>query len=469
MPFRIRCIPRNVAPRAWLFAAGVVLPGWCAETPANEADQPHQLFIGTDLKVPWQGDYAEVARFQDSRVVVRDEDGRAVVLSQAVDFRWERRPKVGRSPLTISNVDHTRLYSIGRDPATKWNNIQTQLSAYQSTQADIATGEYAAVSSGQGPNQATMKRLYGLDSGRMAGMQVPDHGQYSEDLRAGRITLEQVAAAATDSMTQVLDQNLSAPDGEFFRERAREESAEESYDSFELQFDIASREPIADAHAVISARVVTKDAPEGGMVIFPQRLGKLDTNSRRFKVRKAGLADGFKLEEVQVRVFAHGIELGSNLSERSRAISANEARGFLLLAHLTDHRDETLGPQPVWDLAPPELWAANDGADFDFTVVVSLNVHGQILGVHENEAEARASLAAVEVADLRTKRSGPNLRGVEDLIAAETAGRRRDPDQAGQLPARVVALVERMVFMPALEQGVPVPSIATVNLAEFFR
>ena len=55
---------------------------------------------------------------------------------------------------------------------------------------------------------------------------------------------------------------------------------------------------------------------------------------------------------------------------------------------------------------------------------------------------------------------------MEKLSAPRTPS---ELDQTGQLPPQIVSIVGRIVFMPALEEGYPVPSISRINLADFFR
>ncbi len=465
-----------------LLLVASISPALHAQSPASDAAKTHRFFVGTDLKVQWEDDIVDVARFDGAKVAVRDADGRLVLLPQTTNLRWERRPKISRAPVTITNLDHHRMYSVGRDPATHWHNIQTTLNDQQSVRQDITTTQYNQLVSdpNAGPNTETMKRLYGVDGGRWADMQVPDHGQYAQDLRGGKFqtgdpllgnidNMGKVKEAALDVMLDTNDQALNVPSGDFFQDRIADDKRDQSYDSFELQFDVSSREPIADAYAVIWARILTPDDPEGSSTVFHQRLGKLDASPRRIRVRKAGLPAGFKLTDITVEVCSHGIELGTNLSERSQSLTAGEARGFLLLAHLADHKGETIPAQPVWDLAPAELWAAADGQAFDYPVFVTLDEHGQVLGVHRTEKEARDSLAAVDVSQLRTKATATTLPAMENLIAANAAKSADELSQTDRLPNQIVSLVGRTVFMPALDNGAPIPSYLTVNLADFFR
>jgi len=107
----------SLPPGSRLLLAFVV--PWAAHAQSSSVAQvkTHQLYIGTDLQVEWQGGYVDVARFDGSRVVVRDGDDQPVVLPKMPNVRWERRPKVSRALVSISNLDHARMYSVGQDPA----------------------------------------------------------------------------------------------------------------------------------------------------------------------------------------------------------------------------------------------------------------------------------------------------------------------------------------------------------------
>jgi len=352
----------------------------------------------------------------------------------------------------------------------------------QAVRQDLTSGEYSRLVSDPlaGPNTETLKRLYGVGAGRWTDMQAPDHGRYADDLQAGLFKtgdessgnvdmMGKVKEAAMSVMLDTYDEALQVPTWELYQEKIANDKQAQGYDSFELFFDVTSCEPIADAQAVIWARITTPDNPEGNPAVFHERIGRLDTSPHRVRVRKAGLPAGFQLTDITVQVRAHGIELGSNLSERSQSLTNDEARGFLLLAHLADHKQETLAAQPVWELAPAELWAAAHGQAFDYPVVVSLNEHGQVMGVHTTTEEARASLQVVDADEIRSRATSAPLRGVEDLAAANPPRTVRELDQSGRIPDRITDLVSRTTFMPALAEGVPVASYITVNLADFFR
>lgn len=425
-----------------------------------------KIFIGSDLEVKWQEDFVDVANFKGSHVVVHDSEANPVVLTKANEYRWKRRMKVSRAPVTIENLDHRRLYSVNRDPTMRQAAVQITMTEQQATKQDIAVGEMVAVSSGQGPSQATMNRLYNVSPGRTSGMHVPDHGQYSEDLRQGIVTLEQVGNAAAEVMNQTFDQGLYQPDQEFYQKRRQTDDEDEGFDRVEMKFDIASSEAIADAHAVVRATVTTPDSLEGSVMVLHQRIGKLDAKPRRITVRKAGLPAGFKLEEIQVEVYSRGCEIGSNLSERSREVSIDEARGFLLLAHMADFHGESISSRPVWDLAPPELWSASESDLFDYPVFVSLDEFGRILGIHQTIGQARDSLEIIDASEIRAKNTGAVFSELESFQGQEIT---TELDQSGQLPRELVSIVGRMMFMPALENGIPVPSALSVNLADFIR
>src|SRR5690606_12117781 len=85
-------------------------------------------------------------------------------------------------------------------------------------------------------------------------------------------------------------------------------------------------------------------------------------------------------------------------------MTREQAREFLLLSHISEHAVETLGPTPVWELAPPAVLAGKDPAAFNYRVVVNVDADGTVISIHDGEDEAKAFLDLVhEESALRSR------------------------------------------------------------------
>jgi hypothetical protein len=252
-------------------------------------------------------------------------------------------------------------------------------------------------------------------------------------------------------------------------ERMQGADAEGGHDVMELTFTVSSPDPIADAYVVIMGDI--KQGEQEGTITFHHPVGAIGPEPRKVKVRKTGFQPGFTIEDVKLHVYAHGKELATNLSEKSVPLTRQQAREYLLLSHIAQNSLETVTPQPVWTLAPSALLAAKDGARFDYPVAVTIDADGAVLSIHNSETEARAFLAQIhDAADLRSK-STPDKASTTFADSVRVADQDADValDQTGRLPRHVVAAMEDMFFLPALDLGSPVAGTAKVNLAEFFR
>ena len=174
---------------------------------------------------------------------------------------------------------------------------------------------------------------------------------------------------------------------------------------------------------------------------------------------------------MKVHLYVNGKELATNLSERAVDLTRQQAREFLLLSYLADHAAESMPPEPVWTLVPPALLAAKTGTAFDFPVIVNVDADGSVISIYDSETEARAFLAEIhDAAHLRSKATpGKSTQSLSATvrITAEDSGVALD--QTGRLPSHVVAAMEEMIFLPALDLGSPTPGTVKVNLADFFR
>ncbi len=447
----------------------------CAQTDTKS----YRLFVGVDLLVPEQAGAKPlaprpVASLRPHAVVLDDATHSVLPLREVPTFSWERTPKVSRAPITISNLESERTHTIQNDPAMQWMASQNNMTAYAQErhaylQMEAAVAERTSAVTGRN------NQIYAANE-RLAGRQLS--GNASGPQGQGQAGITQLATsaeadeawAAFNANTDGLD---AALDNTVFAHKIQGATAEDGQATvLELAFDLTSAEPVADAYVVIMGLVEQPSAEGEGTVVFHQNIGAIGPETRRIKIRKVGFEPGFKIRNVVVHVFTHGRELGTNLSEKSVALTRDEAREFLLLSHISQHAIDSLSPTPVWELAPSNLLAATNPATFDHPVVVSVDADGSVISIHQSEADARAFLAEIQdAADLRSK-STPTAKSGNSLsnsvrIVDQDAGVRLD--QTGRLPAPVVAAMRELIFLPALDLGTPVPGIARINLADFFR
>ena len=194
------------------------------------------------------------------------------------------------------------------------------------------------------------------------------------------------------------------------------------FDALALSFEISSARALHDVNAVVVVRVSTEGQIHD--VSFVQDIGKVDPKPRKLTITRAGMPLGFEVLETRIHLFAHGEEVPTNRSEKRYALTADEAREYLRLLHLDRNRGATVAAAPAWSLAPAALFALADAQSVDFPVEVDLDATGRVVSIR---------------------------------------------DSALIVPEHVRELVRQLVFVPALQNGLPVASTLRVNPAAFFE
>ncbi len=401
-----------------------------ASLPAQQVSN-HRVFVGIDLFVPTADGPLPVLGFEGDRARLAGSPPDYRDIAKIPAFGWTHRPKVGRLPVIIRDLE-TRYESTVQADATQ-RRLREMNQVF----------EYAAERAGRS-----------MQSG------VNLFAPPSEDDLDRQRQLTHAAHAEFDSA-------LSAPaarvhHGPFLTaENVLEPADAADNDVLTFSFDLVAPRPVTDAHLIVMAHL--KTAGEPGVAVFHQAIGPIDAEPRRIKVRQTGFRPGFELTALKLHLFAHGQELPTNLSERTSFFTADEAHRFLLLAHIADHPHGQLPPQPVWSLAPASLFSSVTPEIFDQTLAVNVDADGHLLSIHRSETDAQALLKSIPAAaDLRTK-SGGAQPGQPIPVAPDVS------ESADELPPLLIAALRELVFLPALRDGEPVIGTTTINLADFFR
>lgn len=384
-----------------LLVAGVS----AASTAAVESSSPdYTLFVGVDLFLNHEDKQVPIRKLERKRAQLDNPARTAIKLDESIGFQWKRTTKVSGTMAEISDLETDRIYSPRNDPKMAALKAQSGLQSYlservSSAQAAVARSEgsaHFATAAAANPNNTTGQSFNQSAVGIVAGA---DAGLNS-------------AALNMDSLS-----NLSLNDG------TRDNNGDQgTFDALELSFEVSSPSPVSNAFAVIFARVKLDDIETS--ISFHHEIGDVGPNPRRIRATKLGFPPGYEISETKIHLFSHGEEIATNLSEKRYGLSADQAREFLNIGHVTSHKRESLPAQPVWALAPVELFAAEDAPNFDFLVAVDVDNSGRV-----------------------TKWSGGDV----------------------PLPLHVQNVMQRLPFLPALENGTPVASTLTVNPADFFK
>ena len=197
---------------------------------------------------------------------------------------------------------------------------------------------------------------------------------------------------------------------------------EGEHDALIIKTSISSPHAVADAYVVGIVRIKTReDGPSD--VVFFQEIGSLGPTAKKLHIRKDNMSTGFELVDIDLHVYREGQELVSNQSPKQFALTRDEALEYLALERVSGNRGMTLPAKPAWSLAPSALLASERPGDFDFPLTVHVDAKGHVIKI----------------------------------------------DETSIVPGQIGEIINDLMFMPAIENGVAVSSQAQVNLRDFFQ
>ena len=359
-------------------------------------DREYRLFVGVDIKILHEDDFGTVTDFSRSIAQLDGSKDTRIDVRNASRVRFEPTTKVGRAPITIGKIETTRAFSARNDPRRQWASRQAQVQAYQQDQlADQVRNLGNAI--------------------QYSGTGIATDGGDGDTFYNPAIANADAKLAAFEAET------IALTNDQFYAQRGREAEGSGQEDALVIEAMMSSPHPITDAYVVGIARVQKKGVQKD--IIFFDDLGELGPEPRKVRVRKDGLPADLEVLEVNLHVFREGQELVSDQSDKQFALTRDEALEYLTLAHTSSHRGQTLPAQPVWSLAPADLFASKHADQFDYVLRVSVDERGSVTSIDENAI----------------------------------------------LPDHIRSIVEDLVFIPALANGVAIASEVTFNLREFFR
>lgn len=241
------------------------------------------------------------------------------------------------------------------------------------------------------------------------------------DIGGGQTIMPPDLNQAVSNFESFEQNNSLTNDLEFLTRKARETAGDE-FNTIVVRANISSPVPLVDAYAVGIARILTPDH-EAKDVIFFNHIGDIGPEPRGILIQESGLPLGFELQDLQLHLYREGRELVSDQSEKQFALTREEALEYLTLERVSSNRRKSLPAEPAWSLAPAELLASERPQDFDFPILVHIDAKGHVV----------------------------------------------DVDEQMIVPGQISEIIDDLVFIPAIENGVAIPSQTQVNLADFFQ
>lgn len=364
----------------------------------NEDPREHHLFVGAELLLRQDNELVPVKRIRGNDALLADPVNAYISINKSDGLIWRMATKVS----AVSGKIEDLKTALSSSAAIEAFADQARLQAAMDDQASLIE-----------ETQGQLMRD-SVQAEQQANSSDPSEQAIGE-ARLAEIETEMTSLDAdmlnVDAISEANDLDDLSPSAEGYEN-----------DTLDLSFSISSEVDLPSAYVFVAVRAWANDRYYD--TNFHRHLKNIGPKPRKVSFTRRGYPPGFEVKDTKVYLFSHGEEIPTNLSEKHYPLSYREAKEFLQLSHLGEHRRETVAAHPAWSLAPPDLLQVRDPATLDYPVTVRLDEKGTLL----------------------------------------------DFADSGQIvPDRVRALIQQLTFIPALANGTPVPSTLTVNLADFFN
>ncbi len=209
----------------------------------------------------------------------------------------------------------------------------------------------------------------------------------------------------------------------FQSQKLAEELALQLFDAVEVQFEVSSARPIQSPYVVVLARYHEKDEPQYVRNwLFAKALDPIDAKPRKVFVQEGGFPPGYVLDHLQIHLYENGAEIATDLSENRAPLTREEAHEYLVIDYVATHKNDTAAPQVALARMPDDWKSHLKGGSSQKTYYVKVDRTGHSTGFFEDEA------CTTKIADSY----------YEDVL-------------------------KNMLFLPALEKGKAIDSVAKVR------
>lgn len=357
----------------------------------------HHLFVGAELFIQQGEDLVTVERIRGDSARIQSPTPDYISLRKTSGLHWRMITKVSAVKATITDFS-----------ADPFSTQELRDFADQASTQSYLQGQESMMSASQSQLESRASEI-----STAANSDDPDIRGPAE---AEMASIETNMAELSDSMSAMDSLMESTQFGDL--------GAAGGYDpdSLDITFRISSPTPLAECYVFISIRV-GRDGKISD-TSFYRHLTNVGPKPRKVRFSRDGFPAGFEVKDTKIYLFSYGEEIATNLSEKHYQLTYDEAREFLQLSHIGEHRRETVPARPAWSLAPPSLLSTRDHQSFNFSIQVDLDAKGKLLKIRDNNQI---------------------------------------------VPDTVRSLITELTFIPALENGTPVASTLTINPADFYK
>jgi hypothetical protein len=391
-------LPMKLNTSRMLFSALVlcsaILP---ATARAQSAPRTYTLFEGANISVHVDKDLYPV-RDVDGADWVVDENGKDTVISGKsgpVDLKIVPALKLTEDTVTIAGFRRTAAYTFANDPEVKLTRGISQA-------ADVNAGYQAAASQASAVNPL----IFG--SAATSGTHTGTNGALAQDTSGDAAASATAGADASDVSTMVQDSTGG-------------------HDAMDVEFDISSPRPLEDPY-IITMTLFHPKASEPGVVqslVYAKALAPIGDKPTKIHFTEEGFPIDYAVTNFQIHLYNHGIEVGTNVSEKHKEMSPDQAFDYVKGLYLQAHKSDTMHAVPVMAELPTDLRARIAMGKDSETIYVKVSKDG-----------------------------------LADEAFADPACSKKIEDPY------LDSVVRTVRFKPALDQGKPVEGVASLNLSQ---
>jgi hypothetical protein len=369
----------------------------------------YTLFMGADLLLEHGEKFHRVEDVSGSRFKITLEGKAVFVMTEfgTARMRIDNELKLAGTPVELGDLKAERAYTPARDPNRKFNRM-----------AASSAGASAAVDVSNFQARMAQENLGGVMNNPLSS---------PTDIAIAQSNLNAANAAQTNANLSLgSDLNSTA----FHANTLAMELAEENFDAIELKMQVSSPVALDNPYVLVIARIHERNEKPGVFRnwIFAKKLDPIGTKPERIYIIQGGLPIGYSLEDYQVRIYNHGLEMPTSHSPKRVDLTRDEALQFIVIEHLAANKDASVPAAPVFGQAPADLKLRVTAGDFTQPYYVKVDATGHAQGTFTDKECKRAAT---------------------------------DP--------YVESFVASVLFAPALEKGKPVDGVARVELAALVK
>lgn len=364
--------------------------------PPTDAAKTHALYMGADVSLQYRGTLCPVVNVEGDSLVILHEGKR-------VSVALERTPvavkivdvlRLGRNEVELNDLKVDRAYTPGHDPRRKM---------------------LAAAVPSSNPGQEMVNAQAALD---ITMKNLPS------DAKAATMVMAQSVRARDQAFTQAGAESQYATQ---YQQQMQRELDQQLFDAMDIHFIVSSPRLLLHPYVLGVAQIRERDAKPGQIRywLVAKGLDPIRAEPTAIRVFDGGLPEGYEIVSFHLHVYDGGVEVPTAVSAKRVLLTGTEAYQFVLLEHLTQHKNETVPPSPALADVPPTLRARIAEGELNRPYYVKVDKDGRAGDVFEDP-------------------------GCTEPL--------QDPS--------VAAVFKSARFKPALEKGKPVDGLAIVKLRQ---